>query len=82
MVAMRGCRGRDLLNFGGGQVSHKEKQQEIGRNVKVEIDQRMYEESGAGDDTGQLQRARKGTTKLPQPQQGLAAKNRQEPSAA
>ena len=82
MTPMRGCFRRDLLNPRSGQMRHEKKQQEIGRYVKVEIHQHMNQESRARDYAGELQGARKGMIKLPQPQQGLAQEYRQEPSAA
>jgi len=40
---------RSLLNFCGGQMSHKKKQDGVGGDVQIEIDEAMNEEAGAGN---------------------------------
>jgi len=39
---------RSLLNFCGGQMSHKKKQDGVGGDVQIEIDEAVHEEAGAG----------------------------------
>jgi len=57
---------RSLLNFCGGQMSHKKKQDGVGGDVQIEIDEAMNEEAGAGNQAGDLQSSGKRIVELTQ----------------
>jgi len=57
---------RSPLNFCGGKVRHEKKQEGVGRNVQIEIDQAMHKKPAAGHETGELQGRGKGIVELAQ----------------
>ena len=46
---------RSVLNFCGGEVRHEKKQEGIGGDVQIEVDEAMHEKPAAGHETGELQ---------------------------
>ena len=82
ITVVGGYRRRDLLNLGGGQVGHQEEKQEIGRDVKIEIDESMHEEARASHQPRELQCPGKRMVELAHAFQGLGRQNGKKPSTA
>ena len=79
MVPLRWGRRRRLLNFGRCQVRHKEKKPEISRDVEVEVDQRMHEQSSTSHDSRKLQGSHKGKVILAEAREGFEQQSREKP---
>ena len=67
------------MNFGRCQVRHKEKKPEISRDVEVEVDQRMHEQSSTSHDSRKLQGSHKGKVILAEAREGFEQQSREKP---
>src|SRR5690242_19470378 len=65
-VAARWRHRRGQLNFRGGQMRHQEEKPKVGRDVEVEVDQSMHEESRARNSSRKLQSPWKREIPLPE----------------
>ena len=61
-----------MWDLRGGQVSHEKKQQRIGRNVQIKIDEAMHQKASRSQETRELQGPGKGVVELAQSFYGFA----------
>ena len=45
-------------NVGGGEMGHQEKKQRVAWDMKIEVDQTMYQKSRAGNEAGEMESGR------------------------
>jgi hypothetical protein len=71
-----------LRDFGGSQQTHEQEQQQVRRNMQIEVDQAVHQQSAASGPSAQPQRIRERIAFALQKTQPTNGHDAQKPSAA